>query len=359
MPPLLRLRPAFALAATLLGAALAPAQTPPAATTFAAAAQPRLAVTTDSRVFLAYGSGKEIFVARSDDNGTTFSAPVKVATVPALMLGMRRGPRVAAHGDRVTVTLNTKDLLAFSSADAGRTWTGPVTINDAPESAREGLHDLAVAPDGRAFATWLDLRLGKTALFAAESTDGGRTWSRNEPLYRSPEISICECCHPSALFDAAGNLAVMFRNSLDGSRDLWLMTRPAGSKQFSAPLKQGEGTWKLKGCPMDGGDIVARTGGAFDTVWQRDGEIFFRSGPTPEFRLAAGKQPVAAPLATGTLVVWQQGADLWSAQLSSAHIAVPPTPLATGARFPTLVALPRGGALLAYEHGPDIVVERR
>ena len=356
------LHPCRALALALFGIAFAFAHTAPvafAAVTFPTAAQPQLAVTVEGRVFLTYGSGKEIFVVRSDDGGITFAPPVKVATAPALMLGMRRGPRVAAHGDRVTVTFPAKDLLAYTSADAGLTWTGPIIVNDGPDSAREGLHDLAVAPDGRLFATWLDLRLGKMALFIAESADSGRTWTHNELLYRSPEVSICECCHPTALFDVAGNLAVMWRNWLGGSRDLWLLTRPAGSPRFSAPVKQGEGTWKLNGCPMDGGDIVARNNGTFDTVWQRAGEIFLQSGASPELRLATGRQPVAARLATGTLVVWQQGADLWSAQLSSANAAGAPALLASGARFPALVALPSGGAVLAYEHGPDIVVEQR
>lgn len=349
MPSFLRLRRAF----VLLGIVLVLAQVAPAAVTFPAAAQPQLAVTADGRVFLAYGSGKDIFVVRSDDGGASFAPPVKVATVPALMLGMRRGPRVVAHGDRVTVTLPAKDLFAFSSADAGLTWTGPVAVNDVPDSAGEGLHDLAAAPDGRLFAAWLDLRFGKMALFSSESPDAGRTWTRNEKLYRSPEISICECCHPTALFDAAGNLAVMWRNSLGGSRDLWLMTRPAGSPRFTAPVKQGAGTWKLNGCPMDGGDIVARDDGAFDTVWQRAGEVFLQSGSAPELRLASGKQPVAV----GPLVVWQKGSDLWFVQRSS--INAEPALLASGARFPSLVALPGGGVVLAYEHGPDVVVEKR
>lgn len=346
----------------MLGAVLAVAHVVPtavAAVTFSGAAQPQLAVTAGERVFLAYGSGKDVFVARSDDGGATFASPVKVATVPTLRLGRRRGPRVAAHGDNVTVTVNTKDLLAFSSNDAGRTWTGPVVINDVPESAREGLHDLAGGPDGLLFATWLDLRLGKMTLFAAESADAGRTWTSDALLYRSPGESICTCCHPSALVDDAGNLAVMWRNWIGDSRDLWLMTRSAGSSDFSAPAKQGEGTWKINGCPMDGGDIIARNNGSFDTVWQRAGEVFFQAGDGAERRLAAGTQPVAVSHADGTWVVWQQGADLWSVQLSSANVAGVPALLVAGARFPVVAVLPAGGAVLAYERGPDVVVERR
>lgn len=360
--PLLRATLLLTLAA--FGLIAAPAEPAPSSrVTFPAAAQPRLALAGADRVFLAYGHGTDVFVARSDDRGATFAPPVKVATVPGLMIGMRRGPRLVARGDTVSVTLNQKNLLAFTSTDAGRTWSGPVTVNDVPDSAREGLHDLALSPHGRTFLTWLDMRLGKMALAAAESLDGGRTWTRNEVIYRSPEISICECCHPSATFDAAGSLAVMWRNSLGGSRDLWLMTRPAGASSFSTPTKQGEGTWQLKGCPMDGGQILALGVGDFATVWQRDGHIYLASPGSTEVHLGSGKQPAAAPLAAGTLLVWQRGPDLYSTRLAPPHNPAAPALLAAGGRFPVLLPLTGNrGTLLAYEQGPakgavSVVVE--
>ena len=49
---------------------------------------------------------------------------------------MRRGPRIVAHGDRVTVTLIAHELLAFISTDGGRSWSGPVVINETATSAR-------------------------------------------------------------------------------------------------------------------------------------------------------------------------------------------------------------------------------
>lgn len=353
------LRTALLFTLTAFGATAMLAESLPQRVTIPAAAQPRLALAGTHRVFLAYGHGPDVFVTRSDDLGLTFAAPVKVATVPGLMLGMRRGPRIVARGDIVTVTLNQKDLLAFTSTDAGRTWSGPVTINDVPGSAREGLHDLALSPDGRAFITWLDLRLGKMALAAAESADGGRTWTRNEVIYRSPEISICECCHPSATFDTEGNLAVMWRNALGGARDLWLMTRPAKSTQFAAPAKQGEGSWQLKACPMDGGQIIPRGAGAFASIGQREGHIFFHASAGLEQPVARGKQPVAASLTSGTLLLWQQGTDLWSASLAATRALTTPTLLAPGARFPVLLALPDGRhALVTYEHGPEVIVAR-
>ncbi len=359
------------------------------------AAQPQLALGSDGRVWLVYGqsaatppvqaanqqqSGEhgpgqhkngghqapdrsgELFVAQSSDGEATFGPAMKVGFVPKLMLGMRRGPRIAAHGDRITVTVIGQELQAFTSIDSGKNWSGPIAINDVPTSAREGLHDLTAAPDGKLFVTWLDLRNGKMELWGAESNDGGKTWGSNEQVYRSPDKSICECCHPNVLFDAEGNLAVMWRNSIEGSRDMWLARRPKGAKQFTPAKKLGEGTWKLNGCPMDGGEIVALGGGNFGAVFQRAGDIFFAPPDGAEILLGKGRQPIATKDGADTVALWQEGTDLIVARkLGDGQ----PVKFASDARFPALVALPgSGGLVLAYEQGPakekqpGIVIER-
>jgi hypothetical protein len=357
------------------------------------AAQPQLTLGSDGRVWMAYGrlaeatpaakpvgdhtshgdaqkhkghqpasrSG-EVFVVSSTDGGATFTPAVKVAALPKLMLGNRRGPRIAAHGNRLTVTLVSDELVAFSSTDGGQTWSQPVTINSVTTCAREGLHDLAVAPDGRLFVTWLDLRNGKMELWGAWSQDGGRAWGANEQVYKSPDKSICECCHPSALFDADGTLAVMWRNSIEGSRDMWMTTRAKSAQHFSSPRKLGESTWKLNACPMDGGRLLVLDDGKFGAVWQRNGQVFFTPDQGAEVTLGAGKQPVViSNEGKQPLVVWQQGTDLVSTAVAT---GASPMKRASDARFPSVIAFRDGTrALLAYEQGlakgpTQIVVER-
>ncbi len=359
----------------------------PTSVEFPAASQPQLTSGSDGRIWLVFGrvgeappappvhaegqkhSGHqpprrsgEVFVAQSRDNGIIFSQPVKVDRVPDLMLGMRRGPRISVQGDRVTVTLVAHELLAYTSIDGGKTWSAPATVNDVPTSAREGLHDLAGAPDGSLYVTWLDLRNGKMELWGASSRDGGRTWAKNEQVYKSPDISICECCHPSALFDAGGNLAVMWRNSIEGTRDMWISTRSKGANRFSPATKVGRGTWMLKACPMDGGRIVALGEGKFGAVWQRAGEVFLSLDGAAEVSIGQGKQPVAIKPANGEpLIVWQQGANLVSPRGRTGEERMNH---ATDARFPSLIALPNSkGFLLAYERGPakgatSVTIER-
>lgn len=306
--------------------------------------------------------GGDLFVLVSNDGGGTFAAPIKIAHVPQLMAGNRRGPRIAAHGQRVTVTAIGDELLAFTSPDAGQSWSSAIPINDVPGCAREGLHDLAGSADGELFVTWLDLRNGRTELWAARSRDGGRTWSDNQPIYKSPDKSICECCHPSALFDVDGTLAVMWRNSIEGARDMWLTTRPKGATHFTAARKLGEGTWKINACPHDGGTLVALGGGKFGAVWQRAGEIFLTRAEGREVLLGKGRQPVMVSAPQGPIVLWHDGADLQIVPGAAAG-ANPAQRVVSGGRFPVAVTLPDGkGAVVAYERGSrdatSIAVER-
>lgn len=378
-------RSLVALSFAMLAAVAALAKTPAPHTEIPEAAQPQLAVGSDGRVWLVYGRAAsapaarvdaqkhaghqapdrsgEIFVSCSTDGGASFGPATKMATSSKLALGMRRGPRIAAHGDRVTVTLVGEELLAISSNDGGKTWGDPVTVNDVPDCAREGLHDLAGAADGSLFATWLDMRNGKMELWGASSQDGGRTWSKNEQVYRSPDKSICECCHPSALFDAEGNLAVMWRNSIEGSRDMWMTTRAKGAKDFAVAKKVGTGTWKLNACPMDGGRIVALGGGKFAAVWQRAGEVYFaRADGSAEILLGKGKQPLAVLNGDKPTIYWQDGNDLVAVREPGKGEIMK---YAADARFGVVVALPENrGTVLAYEQGPakdkqpGVVVER-
>lgn len=303
------------------------------------------------------GRAGDVFVASSKDGGATFSSPVKVAHVPQLMVGNRRGPRIVANGDRVTVTMIAHELIAFTSTDGGSSWSGRVTVNDVANSAHEGLHDLAGSRPGELFVTWLDLRNGKTELWGATSKDAGRTWTKNELVYKSPDKSICECCHPSALYDAEGNLAVMWRNSIEGSRDMWLMTRAKAASRFTAARKLGEGTWKINGCPHDGGTIVALGGGKFGAVWQRAGEVFLVRADGPEVSLGKGRQPAAAASDKGPVVIWNDGTQLVSV-VGTTNTQT--SKKITEGRFPSLAALPDGkGAVIAYEQGAKgIAVER-
>src|SRR5580692_2508431 len=115
--------------------------------------EPQLAA-SHGVVAIAYGSGANIYVATSIDNGQHFAKAVKVGGAPVLPLSRHRGPRIAILDGAIVVTAvagqrgaaethahglsSDGDLLAWRSLDGGITWSKPVKINDVASAPREG-----------------------------------------------------------------------------------------------------------------------------------------------------------------------------------------------------------------------------
>jgi hypothetical protein len=314
------------------------------------ARQPQAAVDEQGSVYVAFGSGDTLYCSTSTDGGRRFAPPVRVAETRALALGMRRGPRVAVAGKSVVIAAvagelgggKDGDVVSWRSADHGATWHGPARINDVAGSAREGLHALACGRNGKLYCVWLDLRNMRTEIFGASSSDGGEAWSENRLIYHSPSGSVCECCHPSAAFGPEGGLHVMWRNSLDGNRDLYAVTSRDGGKTFGKAQKLGSGTWSLDHCPMDGGCLAAKEEGRMASVWRRDRQVFatgLHTGRQEEL-LGEGEQPWAASTPDGIYAIWvtRRRGDLWL--LAPNERA--PRKLADSASDPVLAAPPSG-----------------
>ncbi|MGV3532010.1 MAG: sialidase family protein [Chthoniobacteraceae bacterium] len=314
------------------------------------ALQPQVAVAPAGRIHVTFGKGSAIYHAASFDAGRTFTKPAKVGELPKLALGMRRGPRIVASDSVLAITAISHadgNLHAWASKDGGATWQAGKSINDAAKSAREGLHAMAGDGKGNAFVTWLDLRNGGMELWRATSADGGATWGANALVYKSPDGHICECCHPSAAMDGEGRVAVMWRNWLDGSRDMFAALSNDGGKTFAAAQKLGSGTWKLNGCPMDGGAITLDAAGNPLTAWRREKTVFASKLGGAEEQLAdSAAQPIVVSSTSGAYEVWESGGGLMLKKGTAG-----PSRFAVDARFAAAAALPKGGAVIVWE-GP-------
>ncbi len=317
--------------------------------------QPQAAVSSDGIIHLAFGSGEDVSYCHSNDGGRSFSKPTVAFRVPNLALGMRRGPRITAFGDALIITAiggkqgkgRDGDVLAWRSNDRGESWRGPVHVNDSNDSAREGLHAMAVSSDGNAWCTWLDLRNQRTELYASQSVDGGANWSPNQLVYSSPEKSICECCHPSiAIHDKT--VQVLFRNSLAGNRDMYLTSvEPVNGKLSATSIRIGDDHWKLNACPMDGGMLAIDAKGLVSTVWRRGREIFMatidgrKNDVADEQLIGLGEQPWIASTKYGPVAVWstRRDGELKMRNLSDEQVHS----IATNARDAVIVAEPIHG----------------
>ena len=106
----------------------------------------------------------------------------------------------------------------------------------------------------------------------------------------------------------------MWRNALEGNRDMFLAKSEDSGQTFGVAEKLGIGSWKLNACPMDGGDLTIAADGSPITVWRRNQQIFTTDvgGRTRERLLGSGEQPSIAANANGHYLVWvgRRGGDL-------------------------------------------------
>lgn len=277
--------------------------------------QPQACVSVDGVTHLTFGVGDQVFYCQA--NGQTTTEPQVVSRVPNLSLGMRRGPRIAHAGKSIIITAiggqegkgKDGDVLAYRSDDDGKTWVGPVRVNDVEASAREGLHAMTASSEGLLWCIWLDLREKGTQLFASKSSDQGRSWSKNLRVYRSPDGSVCECCHPS-IVASKDAVHVLFRNSLKGNRDMYLVSSNDGGESFENAIRLGRSHWQLNACPMDGGMLAIDANQKLVAVWRRDRNVFSAKPESlSETLVGVGEQPWVASHNDGFYTTWTSARD--------------------------------------------------
>jgi hypothetical protein len=153
--------------------------------------------------------------------------------------------------------------------------------------------------------------------------------------------------------DGSGVVLVMFRNALEGSRDMYLARSANGGKTFEPAQKVGQGTWKLDACPMDGGGVTVDEKGRVATIWRREGTVFATRGGDPEQSLGEGRNPATVATTAGVYSAWTEGSSV-RVEMKEAE---PETVDEDGA-FPALAVVRDGSAVVAWESKGAIVIRK-
>ncbi len=268
---------------------------------------PNLVKAKNNTLHLVYGSGDSVLYASSADNGASFSKPALVAEMPGLYDFAMRGPQIACTNTGVTIiAANQKgDIYSFQK-DASGNWAKSARVNDVDTIAKEGL--MALGGDGNTlFAVWLDLRGDRhNKIFGASSIDGGKTWGANIVVNAN---RVCECCKPSVVVRGSA-FFVMFRNLVDGNRDLYVIKSADAGKTFAAAEKMGTGNWHLDGCPMDGGGIAIDANNTPQTVWRRQDTIFACAAGKAEAYLGKGRSCTVESINSKNIYAWNEKGDI-------------------------------------------------
>ena len=264
------------------------------------AAEPATGAAPDGSFYLAWvnhepNSRADVMIGRYEP-GKTPAAAVRVnpeagtATAwrgdqPSIAIGKNGAVyvvwtmRVESNGKKGT------DLYLSASSDMGRTFATPVKINDDKVIAAHGMHSLAVANDGRIYVSWLDERNvhapkpstkaeghhmeSNRELFIADSTDGGRTFSRNRKIAGD----ACPCCKTALAVASDGTVYVSWRHVLPGNyRHIAVASSPDAGATFSKPVIVSDDKWMLHGCPVSGPSLSVADNGTLKVLWYAAGE---------------------------------------------------------------------------------------
>lgn len=150
----------------------------------------------------------EIYVARSEDGGQTFSEPQRIATLLEPGFRPRNAffrywatafPQIAIGPDGTAYVVYTAlppdrptdegDIYFIHSREPGEPWTRPVRLNQDDSDRVQFFPAIDVGPDGVIHVMWGDMREDPVEtryhIYYTRSEDGGETWG-----FEAPELAL-------------------------------------------------------------------------------------------------------------------------------------------------------------------------
>ncbi|MFN8178202.1 MAG: sialidase family protein [bacterium] len=223
----------------------------PAAALAGTSAAPVLAVTADGAFLLAWeqrADGESDIVFRRREPGTRgWVEPARRLDTDAPGAARSIEPRIAAGpGGLVLVAwqdarTGTDQIRLNRSTDGGRSWwkddVAPGAPREAADSARVGpatLPFVAVDGTGRAYLAWEDRRDGWRDVYLARSLDAGATWQTPVRADSDPPgrgISY----HPQILAWDDGTMLVCWWDERDGRADVYVRRSTDAGASWTGP----------------------------------------------------------------------------------------------------------------------------
>jgi hypothetical protein len=336
-------------------------------------------------------SGYHLYFARSNDRGSTWSAPVRVTDREHdIVPHAEASPRMAATDGVIALfwpnhiavkgrRFPASHMRFSRSIDGGRNWSPALTLNDDTTRALAGhtFHGATAVGNDTLIVAWLDSRSGvapaaegdpavhhdgDATIYTALSADRGASWSAQN---RMNWDDACPCCRVSLAAAPDGSVLAAWRGHFEGSVRDPVVARLAPTR--AEPRRIRADGWVFQGCPHTGPALAVDQTGATHVAWFTGKEggagVFYAAAnsSTQDFAepialLTGANLPAAHPAialtSAGPLVVMNLDARgqraLTLARIHEGKAQVNTVPNTSGADHPDAVALPDGHALVAW-----------
>jgi hypothetical protein len=206
------------------------------------------------------GTDQDVFVSRSTNAGSTWTAPAPLNTTAAtdgtasenspMIATDRAGVWIAVFGSNTPLN-DTSDYDAYfaRSTDNGATWEDPLPLNSnaAADAGEDFLIKVAADGDGHWVAVWQSTdSLGGTIggdrdILECHSSDDGETWSTVQPLNTNADSDTGDDFEPQITTDESGNWLVVWysenslNNTIGTDNDVLIARSTNNGQTWSAP----------------------------------------------------------------------------------------------------------------------------
>ena len=156
-------------------------------------------------------------------------------------------------------------LRLAKSSDDGATWTAPVTIASDSAFGTRNFHAMHAAADGSIYVAWLESNQGTSTTFLTRSTDAGVTWTT--PVMADSAQS-CPCCRTAIATAPDGSLYLAWRTVMPGNvRDVVVAKSTDHGATWAPPVRVHADEWVFDGCPHAGPSMQVDSAGRVHIAW--------------------------------------------------------------------------------------------
>ncbi len=267
----------------------------------------------------------------------------------------------------------TYDVKIFASADGGKNWTVPFTLNDDGKQAEHGF--VTLVPYGDKFlVSWLD---GRNTVMEGMDHGDGHHGSMNLRVaiidYNGKKMDeweldnkTCECCQTTAAITDNGPVIIYRDRSDEEIRDMSIVRLVNGS--WTKPQSIFPDNWKIAGCPVNGprsasiGNNLAIAwfsapdeNAKVQVIFSTDGGVTFGKPVRVDEGKPVGRVDVVMLDDSTSVVSWLEGGDIKVVRVS--HDGVKGTPVTishtSGARSSGFPQMTKSGNELIFAWTDD------